>query len=345
MREVYEFRVAEEYANILFRPEEGKRSGMSVRKVEIDKEDSRFVKIGELQQKIKARDGKPFFFGWNIERQYTREELQKAELLYVNSSTTVEPSGEECGTLYDDAFACIHCGVGREQMTALKLDLQKIPTSVDIASTLGNEWIISQRLAELLIDSKVTGFELQHIQHKTFAGDEIIDLDSIPSGREILKHAEKDGASHPTWRFWVWLNRSEQEKLLIRARQENESLLHRKKSEQNIYYPRWYQLLINSQPIPIASPPSKFGINPFDDDAKDKFRCPQGHVLGLNLLSEVWIQRKDWDGSDVVATRESVGILQGLLVPTPLILISQRLWRLLEENEVSGYSVELARFI
>ncbi len=68
MHKVYEFRVAEAHANLLFRPEEGKRSGMSVRKIEIDKEDSRFEKIGELQRMIKVKDGKPFFYGWNIER-------------------------------------------------------------------------------------------------------------------------------------------------------------------------------------------------------------------------------------------------------------------------------------
>lgn len=103
----------------------------------------------------------------------------------------------------------------------------------------------------------------------------------------------------------------------------------------------WRQLVVTSTPVPVA-PPTRFANSPYDDDAEGRYRCPLGHTAGLNILSEVTVRRDAWDGSDVVRTREYVGSRLGLLVPRPLILISQRVYRLLRELRATGFRVEVA---
>ena len=105
--------------------------------------------------------------------------------------------------------------------------------------------------------------------------------------------------------------------------------------------PIWYQLVVISKPMAV-SPQTRCGIGPFDDDAKGEHRCPMGHVLGLHLLSEVHVNRAGWDGSDVCCTKEMVGTRRGLLVPTPLLLASPKLWRLIRDNKIHGCSFEVA---
>lgn len=103
----------------------------------------------------------------------------------------------------------------------------------------------------------------------------------------------------------------------------------------------WLSLEVTSRPVHI-SPPTKFGIEPFDEDSEGSFVCPLGHTLGLNLLSEVFIAGDDWDGSDFVRTVENVGWVHGLLVPSPIVLISARLKSLLQEGRFRRYETEVA---
>lgn len=106
----------------------------------------------------------------------------------------------------------------------------------------------------------------------------------------------------------------------------------------------WYQLVATSHPISIA-PATRFGINPFDADDLGEYRCPRGHVRGLNLLSELSVDRMGWDGSDVAITREFVGVRRGLLVPRPLVLISHKFWHVLRDEKMRGWRVERVHLV
>lgn len=62
MKEVYEFRVREEYAGRLFKPTEGKKLGwtklfgdkfVTVRKIELSVDDPKFKQVGELNTLLK----------------------------------------------------------------------------------------------------------------------------------------------------------------------------------------------------------------------------------------------------------------------------------------------------
>jgi hypothetical protein len=63
MKEVYEFRIREKYADLLFGPSEGEKLGeiaASVRKIEISGDDPKLKRVGELNAEIQ-KDGKDFF--------------------------------------------------------------------------------------------------------------------------------------------------------------------------------------------------------------------------------------------------------------------------------------------
>jgi len=248
MREIVEFRVVQRFASMLFRVGEGKRLGDSIRKIEIDTRDPRFVEIGRLQRELQAKHNSSFFLGWGINRSYTIEELAKAACFQLTVSAVFEPAGEECGTEYDETKACATCGVGAIQVGGLRLDLRKVPKRADIARTIANEIIVSQRFAEQMIDAGLTGFELSPVRHKARYEDDPLDFREVPTGIEILRRAVAAGAPHPTGRFMVWLNRAENRRLVQKARAEFAT----SKAEQDLFehqsMPVWHQLVVTSDP-------------------------------------------------------------------------------------------------
>ena len=80
MTETAEFRVAEEFAHLLFSDDEGRKGG-AVRRIAIDTSDLRFAKIGELQEELRRRHNRPFYYGWDVVRRYTNAELETARWL------------------------------------------------------------------------------------------------------------------------------------------------------------------------------------------------------------------------------------------------------------------------
>jgi hypothetical protein len=103
----------------------------------------------------------------------------------------------------------------------------------------------------------------------------------------------------------------------------------------------WRQLTITSAPVDIVAP-TLVGNDLFDLDEQGRYRCPQGHVLGLNRLSELWVRRGSYDGSDLVRTRQLIGARRGVLHPKTEILLSPKLYRLLRELKVGRLVVEVA---
>lgn len=350
MREVAEFRIPEEYARIHLEPGQGVPLGSgpmppSVRKLVVSTTDPLYQKIGELSRAF-LREGKFFFHGWDIRRYYSKEEIAAAELFQLFITAVFEPEGEECGTVYDYSEACEHCGFGRRQVSDLVLDLRKVPKSKDIAETIsGDEWIVNQRLADLLVDAGATGFELRPVRHRARYEDDPIDLKRYPSGQELLRRAEECGLDYWSWQFWVWVNKREQSLLLDRAREERRQAMEARERRGLIKRPPvWYQLVVTSRRVPVV-PPTQAGIEPFDEDPEGRYRCPRSHLLGLSLLSELWLSREGWDGSDIACTAQAFGARMGVFVPSPRLLISPRLRKLFEEHRIKGYRVEVAHLL
>ncbi|HLL03080.1 MAG TPA: hypothetical protein VK539_21040 [Myxococcaceae bacterium] len=106
----------------------------------------------------------------------------------------------------------------------------------------------------------------------------------------------------------------------------------------------WSQLVVTSRPLKL-DPRTKGGNNPFDLDEKNEFRCPEGHTAGLNLVSEVFLKQRSWDGSDWCQTDKLFGMRSGELRPEPRLLISQKLRQLLVSMKAKGFILEPAHLV
>lgn len=343
MRAIYEFRVNEEFAHRLFRDDEGKNLG-SVRLIQLPSDDPRLPLVGELQREIVGDCDRSFFFGWDIKYRYTKGEIHAAEVFHLFVTSAFEPVGENCGTIYDESAACPKCGAGAIQVSDLRLDLRKAPKSKDISRTIADiEIIVSQSLAERLVDSALTGFELQRVRHKARYEDDPVDLDAVPTGREVLRKAEAADVPRGTGKFDIWLNRPENRELMDKARDEYAAMRRTRAKSRGKPVPNWYQLVITSEPVDIASP-TRTGVNPFEHDDKAEFRCPRGDTIGLNMLSEVHVSRTDCEctKADVMQTRQYIGTRRGYLRPRPLLIVSPRFRELIIEANVKGATFEVA---
>lgn len=301
MRTTVEFRVVERYAPLLFRDNEGVTLGDSIRKVEIDINDPRYPRIGELQREIDSKEGRSFFHGWRIRHHYSNAEYKSAKLFHLEIKSTFEPAGEECGTKYDESAACDHvfdpelemdvsghrttipastCGVGARQVSDLFLDWKRIPKTRDIARTIAGEVVVSRRVVELFHRHGIQGTELRPVRHRPASSAESND---------------------------------------------------------------WFQLCVQSGEVEITGP-TKAGINPFDEDPRGRYRCPLAHVIGLNLLSDVWLSRESYSGCDMVASKQFIGCRRGLLRAERLLFISPKLRELLMHEKMKGFQIEVAHF-
>lgn len=348
MREMCELRVNEEVADLLFDPREGKRLN-GVRLIMLDTSDPRFPEVGRLRVSLSAQGKGMFFSGWDITRHYSKTELAAAALFHVLITAVFEPSGEDCGTVFDYGQTCPICSAGRRQVTDLWLDLRRVPKNKDIARTItAGEWIVSERLARLFVDASLTGFELGPVRHKARYEDDPLDLSQSKSGRELLRRAADVGCPHPTPAFWTWLNRREQRELSDRATAEYVEMRRARSRAGGQLPPRWYQLCVTSPRVPTV-PPTRFGINPFDEDREGRYRCSisnlcdeDGHVSGLNVLSEVFISRERYGGDDFVCTRDYVGGFKDWYIPGQLLLVTPRVRNLLVEHKIRGWRGEIA---
>jgi len=341
---IAEFRVPEENAAEYLEADCGHQllnAGVpSVRKVVTPVGSELYHRVGELDRRMKGL----FFLGWNLTHKYTKCEITQAELFHIGIAAVFEPVGWECGTVYDDSSACSFCGGGNRQLNDLRLDLRRVPREKDLAKTLAEEWIVSERLAGLMADEGVTGYELRPVRQKAFWGEASIDLRRVPSGRVLLERAQVLDLDLNSPEFFHWLWASEQRDLTEMAEAENLERL-KKRYAASKKPGKWFQLLITAPRVPLV-PLTLLGVNPFNHDEKGENRCiyagETDHVAGLNLLSEVSISRSEWDGSDIVCTRQLVGANWAYVRARPLILISPRFRRLLIEHKVKGWRDEVA---
>jgi hypothetical protein len=105
----------------------------------------------------------------------------------------------------------------------------------------------------------------------------------------------------------------------------------------------WHQLRVTGKAGGLAES-TRLGRDPFSP-SQISWRCPLGHSVVAEFLSEIYLQRGMWDGSDIAVTEALFGQGRNLLRPTPLIIISQRMYRILQEAGLKGFSVEVAHLV
>jgi len=123
-------------------------------------------------------------------------------------------------------------------------------------------------------------------------------------------------------------------------------------SFQSVFYKQkvspWHQLINNLTGVELDKQ-TMAGINPFDFSHKsgsETYKCPKGHTIGLNLLSEAYIKdNKVIKQHDILITKQNVGVNRGLLRPEPIYLCSPRFKNMVEEEKLRGFSFEIAHIV
>lgn len=107
----------------------------------------------------------------------------------------------------------------------------------------------------------------------------------------------------------------------------------------------FYQLVPDSALLNIT-PNTIAGIDPFDLSETcegEVYKCPNGHTIGLNLLSEVYIENLELiNDFDFHQTRQKIGVSRGLLKPEPLYLCSQKFRNMVLKEKLKGFEFEIA---
>jgi hypothetical protein len=105
----------------------------------------------------------------------------------------------------------------------------------------------------------------------------------------------------------------------------------------------WHQLWITGNAGPLAEA-TKLGRDPFKPD-QVSWRCPLGHSVVTQFLSEIYLRKDAWDGLDIAVTVDLFGQGGGFIRPMPLIIISQRAYRVFQKAGLKGLSYEVAHLI
>jgi hypothetical protein len=327
VREIYEFRIPEERAAAVLPPDAGVVLGGSVRKVEVPGDSPLFGAIRRAHRAARAR-GEFFYASWNVRRPSGAGEVAAASLFLAQPLARTEQAGEPAGG-----------GPG----AGIALDTRRLPKK-DFVATLAGERLVSQRAAGLVLDAGLTGVELRRVRHRERQDEQEIALAEVPAGRRLLEGGAAAGHPHPGWSFWVWLNRPEQQPLLAEAADQHWARALPGRRRRAAAAAPWYQLMVVSPPVSTVLP-TRFGIDPFDDDDAGEYRDPAARVAGLNILSPCYVAAEDWDGSDFAETREKVGRAAGLLRPAPLLLVSRRVRELFTAEGVKGIGFEVAHVV
>lgn len=108
----------------------------------------------------------------------------------------------------------------------------------------------------------------------------------------------------------------------------------------------WHQLCITGR-AGSPSSPTRIGQDPFSSPGLI-WSCPLGHAVSTQLLSELYFERGEWDGSDMATTNTLFGLFgqaRHVIRPIPLIIISQRTYRALRDARVTGVACEVAHLL
>lgn len=291
MKETLELRINYDYAHLLFKHDEGKNLGTSVRIIEISKDDPRYSQIPIVSKQVKEKYDKGFFYGWKIKRKYSKEELERAILLHMRIKTAFEPAGEECGTIYDETAACEICGANRIQRSPLTLKHGSIPKK-DIARTIAGEVVVSDKFAEAFKQRDLKGVSLEPV---VFDKGTANYYQLVASSPELELTKNTIAGDNPF--------------------ESSEG------SSGGVYNISGYDVVIE----------------------KEVYKCPKGHTIGLNILSEPCILNSQSIGEyDFFASKQKVGVKRGLLRPEPIYFCSQAFRKMIEEVKLTGFEFEIA---
>jgi len=161
MKEIHEFRIWADKYHLLPQPNSARFNGV-VYVIKVEKDEPLFHTIEKLDRELRKKESTGIFGFWDVRRTYTPVELKEAELFEFKINAAFEPTGEECGTQFDENTACEICGANRNQIGPLKLKKGSIPKK-DIARSIAGEVVVSARLVETVQKTGMRGISFDHV--------------------------------------------------------------------------------------------------------------------------------------------------------------------------------------
>ena len=282
MQEFVEIRVYEKFARQLFDETTGESVGAltpSVRKLIVSTQSEKFRLIRELNAKERLATGKSVFSSWRLLHTYGKSELESARYFCIDISSIFEPSGEECGTLYDETSRCGICSSGDCQVGNLIISTKNIGRNIDVARSIAGEILVSTRFCNILSENNISGAVYGAIESRS-------------------------GVINDNWRQLKFVNS-----------------------------------------MATVSNKTKTGIDPFDDDLKNEYRCPRGDLIGLRLLSELYILSDTLPKLDIFQTKQFFGLRSGLLRPQRAIIVSKKLQSIFLNHKIRRLGFDVAHVV
>jgi len=126
----------------------------------------------------------------------------------------------------------------------------------------------------------------------------------------------------------------------------------------------WFEMLVESPELRVSDQ-TVAGIEPFDLSEtapageayiegadywmrwdEQIFKCPKGHTIGLNLLSELYVIKSGAIGSyDLFVTKEKVGTREGLLRQEAMYLCSPEFREMVLKEKLTGFEFQIAHVV
>jgi len=321
--------------------------------------DPLFVRIGELDQRLR-KSGLGFAFGgWEIQRSYSEEELARAQLFLLKVPFTEFPRKSMArntrsrrsvsrrqtfwNTWVGQTFASF-CALCSTQIGPLRIAFRKLRRNLDVYRLWGGELIVSERFTSLINKGGFSGGAFFPISDAT--DDDLtspLEFSDSPAGLEVLSSAADKQMSPGDWAFWRWLNSEAQKALLERMLAQKKSAA--KGNEGTGSRRNLAQLVLRSKPLAVSEQ-SRFGATPFDTDTKDYHQCDAGVIAGRRLISPLSVLRSSWDRSDLCRTDVYVaGQRQGLFRPYQLFVVSKKLLEALQHQGMKGFQFEVVGMV
>ena len=113
----------------------------------------------------------------------------------------------------------------------------------------------------------------------------------------------------------------------------------------NSHLQDWYQFIPPNNYLSICIP-TVIGIDPFNVDPLGQYRCKCNNLLGLNLLSEVWVKRSPTytDEIGLMSSVQFTGVRRGLLRPERVLFLSPNTRNKLLSENVKGFTSDVAHY-
>ncbi len=304
--------------------------------------------------------------GCQIKRHYTRKESDAAELFLVLSPYQYG-AAEEYGTWYTDAPLRPDCGIDRQELRILQISpfrsvienkknltcalgsRQVGPmhypfgklTKRDLISLWGGETVISERFAELIERGRFGGGRIEPIWNTVSGARAFPALEETPTGTELIARAGSMGMKVSDREFWMWVESAEQLPAFEKALWEEKKVAEERRTAAPPSR-RYLQLRVKSPPLAVAE--QTVLVDPFIGGSQDHCKCELGEIYA-RVFSRLYVKRSTWDGSDICQTDLYFGGRQGLFRPFRRLMVSKRLFDLMNQEKIKKVQFEIVELV